>query len=611
MEQSTIKQNLSSILKAVTTNEELVINFQENIENNFFSFDKDSVSENIINLPNPDRALTNIGIKDSEDELEIFDNRALIDLSCAYKLFHNYDLKDFSDKKVQSFINDFEKIRVSYLIKAEFLGCWLNILKKIQCDVILLGDEINSKILSLILLRNLIGKKTSLCINDKTDEIINKIGRREPKIVDLIVNLKNYLADQTDFSIKVIEIEKLWQDTIEKEQKEQNERDKRQKNDDLPDNSQENAKNIAQNNDNNEESTENINEDEVEDDKTIENTTKDQGDIQKYSEKDNKIQNFSSNSNEFQEGNIEFKNPYKVFSAKYDEIINPQKITKKEDLAMLRLELDLKIENLGPISKKLTTKLKQKLLSKKYRNPNPNDLEGILNRKKLTSIISSPSPRNIFLERIENNLNDTAVTILLDNSGSMRGRPIIMAALACEILSKIFENFQIRTEIIGFTTADWKGGKVKRDWEISGKPKNPGRLNELRHIIYKSFNQSFKKSKVNLGLMLKEGVLKENIDGEALLFAKSRLLNREEKRKILMVISDGNPIDDSTNLVNDEDILSDHLRQVVNNIQKEKKIEVLAIGVGHDTDGFYRNSITIRNLNELGDAMIEKISRLL
>lgn len=611
MEQSTIKQNLSSILKAVTTNEELVINFQENIENNFFSFDKDSVSENIINLPNPDRALTNIGIKDSEDELEIFDNRALIDLSCAYKLFHNYDLKDFSDKKVQSFINDFEKIRVSYLIKAEFLGCWLNILKKIQCDVILLGDEINSKILSLILLRNLIGKKTSLCINDKTDEIINKIGRREPKIVDLIDNLKNYLADQTDFSIKVIEIEKLWQDTIEKEQKEQNERDKRQKNDDLPDNSQENAKNIAQNNDNNEESTENINEDEVEDDKTIENTTKDQGDIQKYSEKDNKIQNFSSNSNEFQEGNIEFKNPYKVFSAKYDEIINPQKITKKEDLAMLRLELDLKIENLGPISKKLTTKLKQKLLSKKYRNPNPNDLEGILNRKKLTSIISSPSPRNIFLERIENNLNDTAVTILLDNSGSMRGRPIIMAALACEILSKIFENFQIRTEIIGFTTADWKGGKVKRDWEISGKPKNPGRLNELRHIIYKSFNQSFKKSKVNLGLMLKEGVLKENIDGEALLFAKSRLLNREEKRKILMVISDGNPIDDSTNLVNDEDILSDHLRQVVNNIQKEKKIEVLAIGVGHDTDGFYRNSITIRNLNELGDAMIEKISRLL
>ena len=611
MEQSTIKQNLSSILKAVTTNEELVINFQENIENNFFSFDKDSVSENIINLPNPDRALTNIGIKDSEDELEIFDNRALIDLSCAYKLFHNYDLKDFSDKKVQSFINDFEKIRVSYLIKAEFLGCWLNILKKIQCDVILLGDEINSKILSLILLRNLIGKKTSLCINDKTDEIINKIGRREPKIVDLIVNLKNYLADQTDFSIKVIEIEKLWQDTIEKEQKEQNERDKRQKNDDLPDNSQENAKNIAQNNDNNEESTENINEDEVEDDKTIENTTKDQGDIQKDSEKDNKIQNFSSNSNEFQEGNIEFKNPYKVFSAKYDEIINPQKITKKEDLAMLRLELDLKIENLGPISKKLTTKLKQKLLSKKYRNPNPNDLEGILNRKKLTSIISSPSPRNIFLERIENNLNDTAVTILLDNSGSMRGRPIIMAALACEILSKIFENFQIRTEIIGFTTADWKGGKVKRDWEISGKPKNPGRLNELRHIIYKSFNQSFKKSKVNLGLMLKEGVLKENIDGEALLFAKSRLLNREEKRKILMVISDGNPIDDSTNLVNDEDILSDHLRQVVNNIQKEKKIEVLAIGVGHDTDGFYRNSITIRNLNELGDAMIEKISRLL
>ena len=171
----------------------------------------------------------------------------------------------------------------------------------------------------------------------------------------------------------------------------------------------------------------------------------------------------------------------------------------------------------------------------------------------------------------------------------------------------ILENFSIKTEIIGFTTSDWKGGKARKLWESSGRPLNPGRLNELRHIIYKHFNWKFKKAKTNLGLMLKEGILKENIDGEALLFARSRLMQQSEKRKILLVISDGTPVDDSTNSANENDILTNHLHHVIKKIEKAKKIEIVGIGIGHATDEFYRNSTMIKSAEELGDVMIEKI----
>jgi cobaltochelatase CobT len=236
---------------------------------------------------------------------------------------------------------------------------------------------------------------------------------------------------------------------------------------------------------------------------------------------------------------------------------------------------------------------------------------GILDRKKIVRIVTSPQNDDIWVNNKSYDYHDTCLTILLDNSGSMRGQPILMSALACEIIAEILEKFSIKTEIIGFTTADWKGGRVKKLWESSGRSPNPGRLNELRHIIYKHFNQNFKKAKTNLGLMLKEGILKENIDGEALLFARSRLMQQSEKRKILMVISDGTPVDDSTNSANDHDILIDHLHHVIKKIEKGKKIEIVGVGIGHATDEFYRNSTMIRSLDELGDAMISKIVGLI
>ena len=296
-------------------------------------------------------------------------------------------------------------------------------------------------------------------------------------------------------------------------------------------------------------------------------------------------------------------------------MVFPQKLIAKNDLELLRDQLDLKMAKLDSISKKMTLKLKRKLLSKRSSFLEADASGGILNRKKLTRLVVDPFVEDIWINNKDHQYQNTCLTILLDNSGSMRGNPIVMSAMACEIIADILEKFSIKTEIIGFTTADWKGGKARKLWESSGRPKNPGRLNELRHIVYKHFNQKFKQSKVNLGLMLKEGILKENIDGEALLFARSRLMQQSEKRKILLVISDGTPVDDSTNLANEGDILSDHLHQVINRIENstrgDSRLEIVGVGIGHSTEEFYRNSITIKALEELGDVMIEKIVDLL
>lgn len=600
MKDKSKKENLSSVIRAITANDNLEVNFDDDVKVNFFEFNQSYLQENNIKLP----AINDYYLEESSNV-----DRSFIDLAAAYKLFHDFDLEDNYNIQEKSFIADFEKIRLVSLIKEEFVGCAINILKEIEQDVdFLLDYELSSKHLSLILLESLLDEKIGPRTKKKISEISKKTDNLDPNIAKLIRNLIKNVDNQQEFAKNSLEVQELLRKSLENEQKDKEEE---QEDDNEEEKIEDNISNIAKNSLDFDEDESNITQNEQE---SLENEDKSQENQENQTEnevKSKETKNFSPNSNKSSEIGIEFKNPYKIYTSKYDEIVNPQKITTKEDLEFLRLELNEKLESLKDISNKLTTKLKKKLLSKKFRNPNPNDIEGILNRKKLASIIVSPNPRNIYLDNIRNDLNDTAITLLLDNSGSMRGRPIIMAALACEILASILEEFQIKTEIIGFTTADWKGGRARKDWEIAGKPKNPGRLNELRHIIYKSFDHSFKKSKVNMGLMLKEGILKENIDGEAVLFAKSRLLQREEERKILMVISDGNPIDDSTNLANEEDILSDHLKHVVNNIQKQKEIEILAIGVGHDTDNFYHNSITIRKLEELGDAMIENLSELL
>ena len=236
--------------------------------------------------------------------------------------------------------------------------------------------------------------------------------------------------------------------------------------------------------------------------------------------------------------------------------------------------------------------------------------EGVLDSSKLSRIIIDPfNPHSFKIEK-ETEFKDTIVTLLIDNSGSMRGRPISVAAICADILSRTLERCAVKVEILGFTTKNWKGGKSREKWNINNKPTNPGRLNDLRHIIYKSADKLWRQSKKNLGLMLKEGLLKENIDGEALLWAFKRLRKRKEERKILMIISDGAPVDDSTLSVNSGDYLEKHLKQTVKWIEENSDIEILAIGIGHDVTRYYKKAIKITDVQELGDVMVNQLTKL-
>ena len=236
--------------------------------------------------------------------------------------------------------------------------------------------------------------------------------------------------------------------------------------------------------------------------------------------------------------------------------------------------------------------------------------EGILDTSKLTRIITNSNNSLSYKKEKEIKFEDTTVTLLIDNSGSMRGKPIMVAALTTDMIATTLEKCKIKVEILGFTTKAWKGGKTREHWLKNGKERNPGRLNDLRHIIYKSADQNSKKSKINLGLMLKEGLLKENIDGEALLWATSRMSKRPESRKILIVISDGAPVDDSTLSVNNSNYLEKHLKSTILSIEERSNIELLAIGIGHNVGQYYSKAITIHDVEELGGIMFEKIDSL-
>tara|TARA_B100000242_G_scaffold109253_1_gene76148 strand:- start:585 stop:2399 length:1815 start_codon:yes stop_codon:yes gene_type:complete len=301
---------------------------------------------------------------------------------------------------------------------------------------------------------------------------------------------------------------------------------------------------------------------------------------------------------------------YKVFTTKFDEIAKAENLEKEEEILRLRKNLDQQLINFQDLITKLANKLQRQLLSIQNRSWEYDLEEGLLDSSKLTRVIIDPQNSLSFKKEKDFEFKDTIVTLLIDNSGSMRGRPITIAALCADILSRTLERCNVKVEILGFTTKNWKGGESREDWNKNGKPQYPGRLNDLRHIIYKSADSNWRQSKKNLGLMLKEGLLKENIDGEAILWAFNRLKKRKEERKILMVISDGAPVDDSTLSVNSGDFLEKHLKKVVKTIQDNKDFEILAIGIGHDVSRYYKKAIKITDVQELGDVMIKQLSQL-
>ena len=301
---------------------------------------------------------------------------------------------------------------------------------------------------------------------------------------------------------------------------------------------------------------------------------------------------------------------YKIFTNEFDEIAKAETLENQEEILILRKNLDQQLTNFQNLITKLANKLQRQLLAKQNRSWDFDLEEGLLDSSKLPRVIIDPYNSLSFKKEKDLEFKDTIVTLLIDNSGSMRGRPITIAAICADILSRTLERCSVKVEILGFTTKNWKGGKSREEWNKRGKPKFPGRLNDLRHIIYKSADTHWRQSKKNLGLMLKEGLLKENIDGEAITWAFNRLNKRKEERKILMVISDGAPVDDSTLSVNSGDFLEKHLKKIVKFIENTSEIEILAIGIGHDVSRYYQKAIKITDVQELGDVMISQLSGL-
>jgi cobaltochelatase CobT len=301
---------------------------------------------------------------------------------------------------------------------------------------------------------------------------------------------------------------------------------------------------------------------------------------------------------------------YRAFSIAADEVIEADKLCDPDELGRLRHLLDQQLSHLQSVIARLANRLQRRLLAKQTRAWEFDLDEGILDAARLARIVANPVLPLAYKRERETQFRDTVVTLLIDNSGSMRGRPITVAAMSADILARTLERCAVKVEILGFTTRAWKGGQSRERWIAAGKPANPGRLNDLRHIVYKDADAPWRRARRSLGLMLREGILKENIDGEALVWAHNRLRARSEQRRILMVISDGAPVDDSTLSVNPGNYLERHLRQVIGEIERLGEVELTAIGIGHDVTRYYRRAVTIVDAEQLGGVMLEKLAEL-
>ncbi len=410
---------------------------------------------------------------------------------------------------------------------------------------------------------------------------------------------KDNLENQKEFSSKFSEILREL-DIFQSEENEQTKEENQDQGNDNPSNSDQNA--------DTEDSKDQKSEDEI-------NTSLDsEYDIDEYKLDEQAVEtdtNEKNNEQIIQKKNLHDLNlEYNIFTTEYDEIIKAENLEDSNEALKLRKTLDQQLVGFQDLITKLANKLQRQLLAKQNRAWEFDLEEGLLDSSKLPRIIMDPYNSLSFKKEKDLDFKDTVVTLLIDNSGSMRGRPITIAAICADILSRTLERCSVKVEILGFTTKNWKGGQCRELWNKKAKPKLPGRLNDLRHIIYKSADAHWRQSKNNLGLMLKEGLLKENIDGEAILWAFNRLKKRKEERKILMVISDGAPVDDSTLSVNTGDFLEKHLKKMVKFIEDKSDIEILAIGIGHDVSRYYNKAIKITDVNELGDVMISQLSSM-
>lgn len=583
-----IEDAIISTIRAISKIDDVDVNFEDEISN-FEKLNQNSFADKVVNLPL---------ISNNSD---IGKTRAIADLGALYLKFHQEKIHQvLGDENSQKLYDDFEKFRIIDLGFEEYKGIKANLENVLEESL----NKINDYSFLPFLILPFDEKKKDTLLQKRIEAYKKIIGK---DLLAKITELSKSIHDQRIFSSKSLELIDFLNSQKDGEQKGEKNSDKtEQSENNKAEEKQENEEQIISNEENVEKQVEL---DHSGDKEELDDEKKDAKIMEKIEEEksgEQEIDDLQSNKS-----NLKFINKYTIFTKKFDQIIKAEDLMDRVQAEDLRSQLELKIEKLEKISKKLTAKLKRKLLAKKQILFEFDKEEGLLDQKKISQIIARPLARNHYLTVQENDYQNTVLSILIDNSGSMRGAPIVMSAMAAEIITKIFEKFGIKIEILGFTTVDWRGGKSRKLWEEMNKPKNPGRLSDIRHIIYKNANQTFKKSKNNLALMLKDGILKENIDGEALIWAATRLKNRSEKRKILLVISDGTPVDDSTNSFNDSNILEDHLHQTIHHLEKHSRIEVAAIGIGHEVGEFYHNSISIKNIEELGDVMINKICDLL
>ncbi len=436
-------------------------------------------------------------------------------------------------------------------------------------------------------------------LNSTSKNILNFWEKDFDKSIEKHIDfLRDNLESQNKYSSKFSEILKEMEifqneDNEETEEENQNSEQNNQSNEDQ-DSSNEDQKDQNENEDTEASTDSDYSLDEYKLDEEIADTDSDQ----------------QNNDQILQKKITDLNTEYKIFSNQFDEIIKAENLENSDEASKLRKTLDQQLIGFQDVITKLANKLQRQLLAKQNRAWEFDLEEGLLDSSKLPRIIIDPYNSLSFKKEKDLDFKDTVVTLLIDNSGSMRGRPITIAAICADILSRTLERCSVKVEILGFTTKNWKGGKSREFWNKNGKPKMPGRLNDLRHIIYKSADTHWRQCKNNLGLMLKEGLLKENIDGEAISWAFNRLKKRKEERKILMVISDGAPVDDSTLSVNSGDFLEKHLKKMVRFIEDKTETEILAIGIGHDVSRYYNRAIKITDVNELGDVMISELSEL-
>ena len=447
----------------------------------------------------------------------------------------------------------------------------------------------------------MLNKFFKLKLNDVSTKMLNFWKKEFDESIDKHFDFLNKnLEDQNNYSLKFSEILENM-DVFASNNEENNDEN----------NEQENEQDNRSENDNNSQSDDKEEESKQDDSQTSLDAGFDLSDQQMEEQLEDSDSLKESVENVLQKTNINnIDQDYKVFTTEFDEIAKAEILEDIKETQKLRKNLDQQLVGFQDLITKLANKLQRQLLAKQNRAWEFDLEEGLLDSSKLTRIIMDPYNSLSFMKEKDLDFKDTIVTLLIDNSGSMRGRPITIAALCADILSRTLERCSVKVEVLGFTTKNWKGGKSREAWAKNDKPKNPGRLNDLRHIIYKGADTQWRQAKNNIGLMLKEGLLKENIDGEAILWAYNRIKKRKEERKILMVISDGAPVDDSTLSVNSGDFLEKHLKKMVKFIETKSDVEILAIGIGHDVSRYYDKAIKITDVHELGDVMVSELSGL-